>query len=793
MFQSYFKIGWRNLLKNKGYSMINIAGLAMGLACSIAIALYVLDEYGYDRFHTNYNSIYRVVEKQIQAGNLYDLAVTPGPLAPVLKADFDEVQQTCRIGRTWQPAILKTEGSNVETWDVLVVDNSFFSVFDFTLIKGNPKKVLLGPNEIVISQSLAEKLFGTNWEAGNILGGQIEYNKSRILTLSGIAANPPTNSHIQFDVLLSQKYDEANSDNYNWNSSNYHTYIELNPLSDQKIVESKIAKHLLKYSSDTNISLALQPLSEIYLYSDFDFQTDWSKAGSIVYSRIFMAVGCIVLVIALFNFINLSTARAINRAKEVGVRKVIGALHKQLIAQFLSEASIVTLLAMCFALLLLQLALPLLNNMAEKSLTIPFQSVSFVLSVIVSSFLISLLAGFYPAFYLASFKPAKVLKGVFAIRSGLFFRQSLIVAQFTFSVMLIIGTLVIYKQLTYMQNKNLGFDKTQLIHITLNNEFLTKSSLLKNELRNQSSIADATVSSQNLVNVTSSTGNIIWEGKDEKAAIRLSQMNIDPDFLSTTGIKLVAGRNFDPAIASDTASAYIINETAAKSMGWTPDQSIGKKLKFWDINGVIIGVVKDFHFRPLTAAIEPMLFRNWPWDESSALLVKAKANQVADALTSIETLFKKYDTESQFQFRFIDQAIESQYHTEHNTGRIILSFSILAILISCLGLFGLAAYTAERRTREIGIRKVMGASVSSIVNLLSKDFVKLVFIAILLASPIAWWLVKQWLNSFAYKIELDWWVFALSGVTAIGIALITVSGQSIKAALMNPVNSLKSE
>jgi putative ABC transport system permease protein len=723
---------------------------------------------------------------------VYDVAVTPGLLAPVLMADFEEVQQTCRIGRTWQSAILKTEGHSVETWDVLVVDNSFFSVFDFKLIKGNPKKVLLAPNEIVISRSLAEKLFGTNWETSNILGRQVEYNKSRILTLSGIAADSPTNSHIQFDVLLSQKYDELSSENYNWNSSNYHTYIGLNPIANQKIFESKITNYLFKYSSDRT-TLALQPLSEIYLHSDFDFQTDWSKTGSIIYVHIFIAVGCIVLVIALFNFINLSTARAMNRAKEVGVRKVIGALQRQLIGQFLSEAFIVTLSAMCLALVLLQLALPLLNSVSEKSLTIPFLSVLFALSVIASTFLISLLAGIYPAFYLASFKPAKVLKGVFAIRSGLFFRQSLIVTQFTFSVMLIIGTIVIYRQLIFLQNKNLGFDKTQLINVFLSNELLTKSSLLKNDLKNQSSIADATVSSQNLVNVTSSTGNIQWEGKEEGSAMRLSQMNIDPSFLSTTGIKLTAGRNFNSSIASDTTSAYIINETAAKNMGWTPNEALGKKLRFWDIDGLVIGVVKDFHFRPMTVAIEPMLFRYWPWEDNSALLIKVKANQVAEALTSIETIYKKYDTESAFQFRFIEQAIESQYHTERNTARIILCFSILAIIISCLGLFGLAAYTDEKRTKEIGVRKVLGASVGSIVNLLSIDFVKLVLVAIVLASPMSWWIANQWLNSFAYRVDVEWWVFALSGLTALSIALATVSGQSVKAALMNPVNSLKSE
>jgi putative ABC transport system permease protein len=793
MYKSYFKIGWRNLLKNKTYSLINIGGLAIGLACCTAIALYIWDEFSYDRFHTNYSTIYRVVEKQAQAGNIYNVAVTPGPLVPVLKSDFSEVDQTCRIGRIWTSSLLKTETLAAEPRNILVVDNSFFSLFDFKLLKGNSEKVLLNTDEIVISEALAEKLFGTNWETDHVLGRPIEYNKEYILTLSGVVANPPTNSHIQFDALLSQKIEALSEFNYNWENNNCHTYISLHPLADQKSFEAKITKLLFNYSSDTTTTLALQPLSKIYLHSNFDFQSDWIKAGNIIYIKIFAVVGSLVLLIALFNFINLSTARAMNRAKEVGVRKVIGAFQKQLIVQFLIEGFILTLLAMGISLIFLQLFLPLLNIISGKTLVIPFLSTTFIISIIILSFIISFTAGIYPAFFLASFKPAKVLKGFFTTGSSPFFRKSLIVSQFTFSIVLIIGTIVIYKQIIFLQNKNLGFDKAQLIHVTLKNESLSKSLLLKNDLKNQSSITDATIASRNLVNVNSSTDNILWEGKEEGNNMRLFQLNIDPDFISTTGMTLMAGRNFDSNIGTDTTSAYIINETAAREMGWTPDQAIGKVLRFWDIDGSVIGVVKDFHFRPMTVSVEPMLLRYWPWENNSVLLVKVKANQVSEALTSIETLYKKYDSESEFQYRFIDQVIENQYRAEQNTARIVLYFSILTIIVSCLGLFGLAAYTAEKRTKEIGVRKVMGASVSSIVNLLSKDFIKLVLIAILFASPFAWWIVNQWLNSFAYKVEVEWWVFLVSGLTAITIALLTVSSQSINAAKMNPVNSLKSE
>ena len=452
-----------------------------------------------------------------------------------------------------------------------------------------------------------------------------------------------------------------------------------------------------------------------------------------------------------------------------------------------------TFLSVCLALLLLQLLLPLLNDISEKSLRIPFFDPYFFLATIGFTLLVSLMAGIYPAFYLSNFQPVKVLKGFFSSRSGQLFRRSLVVGQFTFSVILIIGTIVIYQQLTFLQEKNLGFDKSQLLYIALKNDLPAKALLIKTDLQSHTSIAGVSAASNNLIDVVRSTGAIEWEGKLPDEKILLTHMNVDYDFLSTTGMTVISGRNIDPAIASDTVSAYLINETAATRMGWKPAEALGKKLAMWGYKGEVIGVVRDFHFRPMTTEIEPFLFRYWPRESCSGIFVKTKANQVQDAIAVIEKVYKKYDAKSTPYYQFVDEGLQNQYHLEQNTGRIVLYFSVLAIFVSCLGLFGLATYTAEQRIKEIGVRKVLGASVASIVKLLSQDFVKLVIIAIVIATPVAWWSMNFWLQDFAYKIDLEWWMFVLSGAAAISIALLTVSFQSIKAAMVNPAKNLRTE
>ncbi len=792
MIRNYIKIAWRNIINHKVYSFINIAGLAVGLACSITIGLYIWDEYSYDRFHAHFKEIYRVVETQDHAGVLHPVAVTPGRLAYALKTDYAEINETCRVGPP-SPGILTVGQINIEPKAVIVADNSLFNMFDFKLLMGNSKKVLMEPNEVVITTNVAERIFGPTWRHNNkLLGHQVILNNTSVLVVAGVAEDCPANSHIQFDVVLSMRYEEANRPNNfsNWENNNYHTYISLFDGTDASVLEEKIQGYMKPFNLWAKPTLLLQPFNEIYLRSHFDYG-NWAKASSIGYLRIFFSVGLVVLLIALFNFINLSTARATQRAREVGVRKVIGALRKQLVLQFLSESLLMTILAVVLALILLIFFVPLLNDISGKSLSIPIAEPYFALAILSLVLFIGFLAGIYPAFYLSNFQPAKVLKGFFKTGSGQLFRRVLVVTQFTFSVMLILGAIVIYRQLTFLQDKSLGFDKEQLIFLRMKNQLFAKAASLKSDLLAQTSIKGVTATSNNLIDMTGSTHSIKWEGQQSDDIFPISHMNVDPDFLATTGMILIAGRNFS-LIASDSTS-WLINETAAARMGWTPHAAIGKPLQLWDTKGTIVGVVKDFHFRPMTTAIEPMLFRYWPGELYSGFFVKARPGHLREAVGIIEQLYKKHEAQTAPQYEFVDQTIDRQYRKEQNTGLIVLYFSILAILVSCLGLFGLATFAAEQRTKEIGIRKVLGATVMNVVSLLSKDFISLVVIAILIASPLALWAMTKWLEGFAYRIEVQWWMIAISGAIALSIAVLTVSFQSIKTGMMNPVNSLRSE
>ena len=799
MLLNYIKISFRQLWRNRLYSLLNIGGLALGMACCLLIGLYVYDEYSYDRFHASYDHIYRIVEKQKQAEGIFDVAVTPAPLAPALAKDFPEVQQASRVGR-WSG--LLTQGrQSVEAEQMLIVDASFFSLFSFPLLAGNPKTIFHGPDEVIFSEAMARRVFGENWPKKNVLGQSFKLNNEQTLTLVGVAQNPPTRSHIQFDVLLPFKWVERYDQWGNkWNSNNYHTYVQLHPtpsdgLDNALAFGGKINKQLRKYDAGNESQLILQPLSAIYLYSKFAFETDWGKRSDIAYVRIFVAVGLIVLLIAVINFVNLATARASRRAKEVGVRKTIGAQQSSLITQFLGEALLMTGLASLVALLVADVLLPLFNDLAGKAVQIPYQLPTFWLIFAGLTVLISVLTGLYPAFFLSSFRPARVLKGLFDVRSGRNFRQSLVVGQFALSLVLVISTVFIYQQLAYMQNAKLGFDKSHLLYVRLKGDLRGKALILKDQIRQLPGVAQASVATSNLVDVSNET-TIEWQGQAPKDEFLITQMNVDADFMNMTEMSLATGRNFSPQITADTASrfgAYLINETAAKRMGWTPATALGKTVKFWGTEGRVIGVLKDFHFQPLRVTIKPFIFRFRPKEFYFTLFVKTNPGTVPRTLTDITTVYKKLDPDHPISYGFVDQDLDAQYRAEQRTGRIILYFSVLTILVSCLGLFGLAAFTAEQRTKEIGVRKVLGASVASIVTLLSKDFLKLVILAIVIASPVAWWAMNQWLQDFAYRIDIAWWVFALSGLLAISIALLTVSVQSVKAALMNPVKSLHSE
>ena len=799
MIRNYGIIAFRLLWRNRLYSLLNIGGLAVGITCCLLIALYVYDEFSYDRFHANYASIYRVTEKQKQTDGIFDVAVTPAPLGLTLTKDFPEVAQTARVGRWFG---LLTQGrQSVESEQMLIVDAEFFSLFSFPLLAGNPKLVFHSSDEVILGEDMASRLFGTNWRQKQVLGQAINFNNQQTLTLVGVVQNPPAQSHLQFDVLLpfkwAERYDGSNS---NWNSNSYHTYVQLRPgpagePANPVAFASKIRDYAKRRHLGNEAQLFLQPLSAIYLHSTFAFETDFGKRSDIAYVRIFVAVGLMVLLIAVINFINLATARASQRAKEVGVRKTVGAKRSSLVGQFLGEAGLMTVLAVGASLLLAEGLLPVFNDLADKQLAIPYQLPAFWFALVGVMLAVSLLTGLYPAFFLSSFRPARVLKGVFTVRTGRGFRQMLVVGQFALAIALAIGTVVIYRQLTFMQTTRLGFDKSQLLYVRLKGDLRAKAALLKQEIAQIPGVVQVSATTGNLVDINNQS-SIEWAGKTPGDEFFITNMNVDADFMATTGMSLAAGRNFSSRITADTSAtngAFLINETAAKRMGWTPATALGKTVKFWNVTGRVVGVLRDFHFRSLHVGIEPFIFRFRPTDFHFTLLIKTKPGDVSRTLATVEKAYKKLDPANPITYGFVDQDLDAQYRAEQRIGQIIGDFALLTILVSCFGLFGLATFTAEQRTKEIGVRKVLGASIVSIVTLLSQDFLKLVLIAIAIASPIAWYVMSRWLQDFAYKITIEWWYIALAGLFAVGIALLTVSVQSVKAALMNPVKSLRSE
>jgi putative ABC transport system permease protein len=786
------KIAWRNIRKNKVFSSVNIIGLALSMACCLVIALYVWNELHYDSFHKNYDTIYRVTEKQDQAGALYNVAVTPGPLAPALQKDFPEVANTVRFG-SWS-GVLKTGTRTYEVNGIQATDNSIFKVFDFPLLKGNPATALQSPDEIVITESIAEKYFGKEWRNNPALLDQsFRFNNEADFKLAGVVIDPPENSSIRFEALIPISYlfktDEWSN---KWESNNYHTYLQLKPGTDAKAFAGKIRDKLHSYNTKTEDLMVLQPLKEQYLQSKFDFNTDWGKRSNIRYINIFIGVGLLLLIIACVNFINLSTARSLKRSMEVGVRKVNGASRRQLVLQFLSESVLVAFIAGIVSIVIIGTVQPFLQNLTGFTIAVNFSSLLFLSFFLLVILITGFLAGLYPAFILSSFKPAKVFKSANGKgASGKLFRQGLVVCQFAISVTLIICTFFMYRQLRFMQQKDLGFDKEQLVNIRLAGQLKEKAGLLKNDLDNQTAIAATAPATMSLVNVDNSS-YVEWEGMQADDRFLITQANVDPGFIPALNLQIMNGNNFSFQKTNDTAT-YIINEAAVKRMGYTVNNAIGKEVNFWGNKGRIIGVVKDFHFKPLSTGIDPFIFRYQPQDRYFSLFVKTVPGKTQEAIQQIKQSYRKYESEFPLQFSFVDEAINELYREDRRMATIILLFAGLTIFVGCLGLFGLTVFAAERRIKEIGIRKVLGAGVASITGLLSKDFLKLVVIATIIAIPAGWYATQKWLEGYAYRINTDWWVFGLVGLAVLIVALFTISFQSVKAAIANPVKSLRSE
>jgi len=810
MITNYFKIAWRNLLKNKIFSFINVAGLAIGLCCFIMIALYVTDELSYDRFNEKADRIYRIHSDIRFGGTDLKMATSADPAGATLKKDYPQVEQYARIYASEGSKHIKKGKEYIVEERVAYADSTLFDVFTLPAISGNTKTALDNPNTVVISESAARKYFGTTDAVGKTL--EVGLGNKVIYNVTAVIKNIPANSHFHFDFIFSM--DNVKYPFGSYLSHNFYTYLLLREGADYKAFEKKFEEYIVRYilpqakqfiqinsmddfkKAGNKIEYTLMPLTDIHLKSDR--YPELSINGNIQYVYIFSAVALFLLLIACINFMNLSTARSSNRAKEVGIRKVMGTERQTLIAQFIAESTLTSYLAFYFALLLTIILLPYFNDISAKTFSISslFQP-QLLAFLLILPFAVGILAGYYPAFFLSSFRPIEVLKGKFNAgfkRSNL--RNLLVTFQFVTSLVLVIGTIIVYQQLNYIQTKKLGFDKDQVLLINETDALGTNKEAFKNEIARMVGVKSAAYAG--FLPVAGSARNDNTFSKeavmDLKNGFNMQVWNIDYDYIPTLGMEIIKGRNLSKSFGSDS-SAVIINETTAKVLGY--EDPTGKKVYASQGSGnpnivyEIVGVVKNFHYESLRQTVGPLCMRlgNNSW----ATAFKINTKDVSALVNQIEAKWKSMAPEMPFSYKFLDQSFDQMYRAEQRVGKVALTFAILTILIACLGLFGLVTYMAEQRTKEIGIRKVLGASVPNIVSLLSSEFLVLVVISVLIASPIAYYAMSQWLTEFAYRIEISWWMFFTAGVLAVCIALLTVSSQAIRAALMNPVNSLKSE
>jgi len=791
MIKNYFKTAWRNLTKNKFYSAINITGLAIGLAVGIMILLWVQNELSYDKFHRNANNIYKINSHLGSGTSAQVWEVAPGPLL-VFSKQVPEVVNAARVNEIYEQLQFKYQDKKFNESKLAFIDSTFFSIFDFKLLEGNASKPFPDLNSIIITSSEAKKYFGDQSAMGKILT-----TDQGNFTVSGVVSDFPENSSMQYNMLLPMGlYAErfaASGGNGDWKTmdedlGNYYfrIYLQLRKEAAPEIVSKKLSKlYLDKRKGDIdakNDFFTLQSLSSLHLIA-----AD-GNGGALQTVRIFLIVAILILCIACINYVNLSTARSMLRSKEVSMRKIIGAARAQLFLQFIIESVLLFLFASGLALLIIYLLLPLYNEISGRHLLFSFSNGS-VIVVVACAITGSLaLSGIYPALQLSSFKPIEALRGKLSLGiKKATFRKVLVVTQFVFSVGLIISTMIISSQLEYMRKKDLGFDKEHVFVFGLGNELRDHFQAVRNELLKQPGILGAASISGTIVGINSTTGDTYWEGKEKDRSFLIHPNAIDKDFIPLMKMKIVQGSNFTGSPAD--SAHLILNETAVRQAGIK--DPIGKSFTLWQNKGTIIGVVKDFNYSSLKTAIEPAVFYYGP--SGWAMYVKTTGKDAPKAIAAAQKIWKGYVSEFPFEYSFLDDDFNRMYKDDQRTGTLFNVFAIAAILISCLGLFGLATYTAQVKTKEIGIRKVLGASVTSLIRLLSKEFIVLILTAFVIATPVAWYFMSKWLRDFAYRININWWIFLGTGVLAIIIALLTVGFQAIKAAIANPVKSLRTE
>lgn len=816
MLKNYFVIAFRNLRKQSFYSIINITGLALGIASCLVIVLYIFNELSYDKYNIKADRIYRIDSEILFNGNHLHMTTTSAPMGPAIKEIYPEVEEMTRL-RNEGTILVKRSIENIRETDVVYADSTVFNVFTIPLISGNPKTALIEPHTLVLSETTAAKLFP---DGEDPVGQTVILDNKDNYKITGVYKDIPQESHFHFTMMLSMEgYEDSRSDE--WLSHNFATYLLLRNGASAQELEAKFPKLIdihvtpllkLMLGPEANMDVfrqqgnmldyTLRPLLDIHLYSDLS--GEFEPNGDITYVYLFGAVALFILLIACINFMNLSTARSANRAKEVGMRKVMGSLRLHLINQFLMESILLSIFSFLIALLLAYLVLPYFNDLAGRQISIPWSNPLFFVSVFGISFLIGIFAGSYPAFFLSAFRPINVLKGNTALgmKSGTI-RSSLVIFQFAISIILLIGTFTVYKQLSYIQHKKIGFNKDQVIVIQDAYAMGDQLQSFKEEVLKNSSIINGSLSSFLPVAGTSRNDNVYWpEGKDpsQDNMVSLQVWSVDEDYIPTLGMEIIKGRNFSRDFPSDSG-AVILNEAALKMFNFE-ENPINMKISTFG-NGVgadgrpnsvsfsTVGVVKDFHFESLKQSITPVaLFLR---KSTSRISFRFQAANTQDVINNIQNIWSRMAPGQPFQYTFLDQAFGKMYNSEQRLGKIFAVFAGLAIIVASLGLFALTSFTAEQRTKEIGIRKVLGASVSSIVVLLSKEFGKLIIISFILAVPIAWYAVNWWLKSYTYKVEIGVMIYLIAGVASFLVAWITMGYQSIKAASSNPINALRSE
>ena len=796
MFRHYLRVAFRNLGKNKKFSAINIIGLTIGLTCCLLMALYITHELSYDRFQTKGDRIVRVIMEYSMSGSTQKGNFTSTKVAPAFQKNFPEVEAGVRMSDP--DRIVRYGDKFFNEKSFLYVDSTFFSMFSFPLLKGNPNYALSGPNKIVFTESSAKKYFGDEDPVGKTV--KIGSSEDQYL-VTGITKDCPANSQFKFDFIASFSSLNANQETSYWDA-NYTTYLLLRDKSSIASLQSKIPGFMKKETAEmfagTNnyISFELEPLQKVH-FSDYGA---FSPNNSITYIYIIGAVALLILAIACFTYINLSTARSMERAKEVGIRKVTGALKKQIFWQFIGESVLITCISLLLSIALVALLLPGFNTLAERSLTFSSLLSPYIIGFAAFTILcISFLAGSYPAFILSGFQPVRVLKGAFKnTGSGLLLRKSLIVFQFVISAFLIIATFIIQNQLHYIQNKKLGFDRDHIVVLPLDGKLMDKITTIKSELKTIPDVISVAKSHNEPVEIMS--GYTMYGAQmDEKQAVPVNANIVDEDFIGTIGAQIITGVNFtrqdinDMLVGGQDKKRYhfILNESAAKALGWTPEQAISKKMVLSGRTGIVKAVVKDFHFLSFHEAIRPLVLFSEPW--CNYMLVKLSGRQLPQTISAMAAKWKAFAPHRPFEYRFLDDDYNKLYSAEMRLGKVLNLFAAIAVLLAAMGLFGLSAFAIQQRTKEIGIRKVLGASAGNIAVLVSNQFIKLVLIALVIASPFAWIVMNKWLEDFAYRIHISWWMFALTGGFAVLIAIITVSFQVIRAAISNPVKSLRTE